>query len=1127
MDQEDIMWKRFCTEKGENPSTPIVDLRIQELDNGFFEKFGTLLNDQDDKGEKIEETTAEEEEESDKEIEEEETGAIISDVIGLNIDELYEEVLYEILHTVGCDSDYDNETLFSYLKDAFKMDEEKHAEAMRVAKEKEAPNILLNVEVIKAKDLYPKDANGLSDPFVTLYLTKNASHRYNTSVKSETLSPSWEEYFSLPAEDTSDDTLAIEVWDFDPAETVREKMSKITGVKGVKGLRKLMKEIAVTASTGKHDNEIIGFVNIPLKSIPSSGHVKWYNLEKKTSRTKSSRGAVQLKLAFSSEKNNQVAAQEHRHLMRLLVLQEMEHNKPDLETWDGTFTGPADVILRQHAAQSGLRPADERMAQWVEYIRLHVNQPLNFRLLSSIITSIVDPLHNGLYSDDEIRLFWDGTKRLLPSIFGNLRKYRKVPQAEKTVNSQLDSMLNIIAELLKLDQPDNIELFPKSVYGWIPCEKINDISFVLNEAIKQSALEWFQHLVENNKLMENSKESKLQQAIKVVQSIKTDIQKSIESLDKAFYLKLKMQYSKELFVIYDDKIAEMVEPLVIDICTSLKPIRFRGNVPDMDSTENASLAMGTSLFELYIALQRCLALGKGMLPVENSTFKLKSFHNWFHQGVVQWLDIAVFKAMQRIDKAVDLDKLIPVDSMTKHSSSSTDTLFIFYQIKIFWTQLAWPDVEGSYTFVNKIIDDICRCSVYYVDKMGNKVEKIGETESAYGKQFEVTNEWCLAINSIDHVRQSIKPFVSELGTEDIIKKLSDSNDEKSAQKCEETLLRVVENAVETVCTKIIDLLERMALKMRPSIKRFLLEGAELIYQGNNHVERLMQYLDGNLMALHENLSPDNFDRILNILWDSVYDILMEVVQDSLEKRRPPGFFDNLDNTLNILVGFFKQTENVEKNDSYIHIKQLLKLHGMGTDRLIHEYYLERLNNQRSPDSPSCGLLTVKVQFTNYILRVEILNARNLMPHDSNGSCDPYVKINLLPEEKFANVERPRTKSHKKNLFPLFDETFSIQLTREQFETPDALVHFVVKDQDFFGVSAQFVAETFIPFNDIPRTTMETSVHEMSQVHLKLTKPSSFESKSMKAIDHRQGEKLARDFIKKQKAKMLINNNNGN
>lgn len=63
----------------------------------------------------------------------------------------------------------------------------------------------------------------------------------------------------------SEENLVVEVWDFDPAETVGEKMSKIMDVKGVKGFGKLMKEIAVTASTGKHDNELIGRCTIALK----------------------------------------------------------------------------------------------------------------------------------------------------------------------------------------------------------------------------------------------------------------------------------------------------------------------------------------------------------------------------------------------------------------------------------------------------------------------------------------------------------------------------------------------------------------------------------------------------------------------------------------------------------------------------------------------------------------------------------------------------------------------------------------------------------------------------------------------------------------------------------------------
>lgn len=57
--------------------------------------------------------------------------------------------------------------------------------------------MLLNVEVIEAKDLAPKDPNGLADPYVTLYLDSSTSRRYNSSVKQTTLNPTWEEHFAL------------------------------------------------------------------------------------------------------------------------------------------------------------------------------------------------------------------------------------------------------------------------------------------------------------------------------------------------------------------------------------------------------------------------------------------------------------------------------------------------------------------------------------------------------------------------------------------------------------------------------------------------------------------------------------------------------------------------------------------------------------------------------------------------------------------------------------------------------------------------------------------------------------------------------------------------------------------
>lgn len=66
-----------------------------------------------------------------------------------------------------------------------------------------------------------------------------------------------------------------------------------------------------------------------------------------------------------------------------------------------------------------------------------------------------------------------------------------------------------------------------------------------------------------------------------------------------------------------------------------------------------------------------------------------------------------------------------------------------------------------------------------------------------------------------------------------------------------------------------------------------------------------------------------------------------------------------------------------------------------------------------------------------------------------------------------------------------------QMTREQRLTKDAMILFMVKDQDYFGMSSQFLGEAYYSFLDIPSTTMETNLQEMQQIHLKLSKPTNF------------------------------------
>ncbi len=91
------------------------------------------------------------------------------------------------------------------------------------------------------------------------------------------------------------------------------------------------------------------------------------------------------------------------------------------------------------------------------------------------------------------------------------------------------------------------------------------------------------------------------------------------------------------------------------------------------------------------------------------------------------------------------------------------------------------------------------------------------------------------------------------------------------------------------------------------------------------------------------------------------------------------------------------------------------------------YYMERLEwqQQQSPQDFPCGLLSVRVYFNHDSLFVEVLNAKSVLPMDSNGLSDPFVKVELLPARLFPDCEDQFTNVQKGNLNPVFDECFEL------------------------------------------------------------------------------------------------------
>ncbi|XP_072759283.1 protein unc-13 homolog 4B isoform X6 [Anoplolepis gracilipes] len=1174
---EETMWKDFyhkiveekLTKENKQQEKSEHEIRVQESDGSFFENLGTLLAEKvraqeqtegplpkkKDKTEEDEDTLSEEgsiteptdallETDSDRD-EIEDARNFLAESMGLNIEELYAALLYMTQHQIGFDvsKECSQETLLNHLQNAFKVDNETHERVLKETKNLEPPELHLNVEVIEAKELISKDSNGKSDPFCALYLESAPTRRYNTAVKTCTLSPIWEEHFELPLDDPENDVLCLEVWDFDAAETVPEKMSKVKDVKGVRGLVKLAKEIAVTATTGSHDNEFIGRCRIPLKDIPTTGHTMWYALDKKNKSKR--RGVVKLRLAFSAEHNAQVAAQEHRHLLRVLLLHEIETEKIEKYCWCGRWSAPADALILQHSAQRGLLARNLALAQWVEYARIHQEHPLSFTVFNKLAIDLLRPMDSGLFSVDETRLFWDATKKVLYSCLNSIRKIRRLTLGDKNVMLQLSAILGILSSISSLKVPEDIDLFPVKMYSWF--SQFDDVKLdvlqSLENTIIRSCAEWFEHILNNNSPETESDEDALRYHIKIIQLIRSDLQKAIENYDKVFIKKVNVPYARMLYIAYEKRISDMCMIIIEDVCARLKRI-------EVDSTDNAELSLGTTLFELYLTLQRYAILGQVLCAegqLEN--MKIQKYHDWFRGGVAHWLDIAVYKALKRIDRAVEIDSLQAVDNSVQYSSSAVDTLTTFYQIKVFWTQLAWPDVEGSYTFIAKIIDDICKCSIAYADRMAEKAEMTTELEqlsqsSVYEKKFTISTAWCFAINNIDYIRTSIAPLAQDLGLQEIVEALAEHKTQEEADRCRQTLQLIIDNATDTVKNKILELLEVVAQKMAPAMNRYLMEGAELIDTTSNAMDRLLQYLDSNLATLHDNLNEDNFKRILLVIWEIMSETLYELVNTNLEKRRPPAFYSNLHRTLHTLIRFFNlgadETANVQVLEK---IERLLKLHGLETAELIHRYHQERLEEQKEIEEPIYGLVTIKAHFFDNSLNIQILNARNLRCMDSNGDfigklstlerklhskskqrlkegktskCDSYIKIKLLPDEKFADIKVPKTHVQKETLFPLFDETFNIPLTPEQRTIEDAIVAFEMKDKDF--LRSRFMAEAFLPFSEIPDTEPETDFATLEQVHLKLSRPTKKSTDVIRALEHRKGDNQAMDFISKLNTK---------
>ncbi|XP_077289369.1 synaptotagmin-10-like [Arctopsyche grandis] len=120
--------------------------------------------------------------------------------------------------------------------------------------------------------------------------------------------------------------------------------------------------------------------------------------------------------------------------------------------------------------------------------------------------------------------------------------------------------------------------------------------------------------------------------------------------------------------------------------------------------------------------------------------------------------------------------------------------------------------------------------------------------------------------------------------------------------------------------------------------------------------------------------------------------------------------------------------------------------GLIKPELYKSEMLRKASTDSSADLEFCGKLHFALRYDQEIegLIVKVFEARDLPIKDMTGSSDPYIKAFLLPDRK----KKFQTKVHRKNLNPVFNETFIFSINYEELRQRQ--LQFSVYDFDRFS-----------------------------------------------------------------------------
>ncbi|KAJ7316035.1 hypothetical protein JRQ81_002197 [Phrynocephalus forsythii] len=1032
---------------------------------------------------------------------------------------LYEEVLYTILHCLGKPEPNhvsDLELLYAYMQKAFSMDPEEHEIILQRVKELKKPLFCLKATVKQARGILGKDVSGFSDPYCLLgieakkqgsstndsglqenkkrskavvkkLIPEDQTHR--TQIISQTLNPVWEETFILEFEDIENARFHLEMWDSDDVETVRHKLGDLTDLHG---LKRIFKE----ARKDKGQDDFLGNVVLQLKDLHCKDD-RWYKLEPRT-ETYPNRGHCHLQFLFMHKKRATSASKMqpsytvHRHLLQQMVSYDILQHQAAGTSWDGELSKEASTILYLHATQKDLSDFQQVMAQWLVYSKLYQILELNSKcLLHQIISLEYQWLQGRLRSEQKADLE-ESFRSLLSYGISVLRRYRIVfPLSSPKSTERLKLLLRILVQMCKMKAFREL------------CMETPDLQQMVKEALKAGTTEWFQMKKQQLKPMVKSMEECGKALVTLLVEVNADLQQCHKTWNAYFLSALRV----DLFSIAYLELQELVSCYV------------KEQLNKMDS--GVSQLMAENLFQLYLNLKELHAL-KEFVSHREGPLALANFHQWFQEVIPRWLQKTYAIALERTQRAIQVDQLIPLGELNKHSTSTVDLSTCYAQMVKTWQQLDWPDPEEAFMIMVKFVEDICKIALMYCRLIKDRAEELSSNQREEG---EAANRLCVVVNNIEQLHMMILKLPSQLDWARLEQKVGQVI---AAEQIQHTLHHQLEATVFSLNNEIRSVVQTLAIKLDAGIARYIQEltASSDSKDPEECITPLMKFLESELQYLNGNLVQENFNSLLELLWNHTLDLLQGAVNQQAGSLR---YFRKLQFALQSLelcfhaegCGLSKETLHTT---AFMALEKELDLCSSTSRKLIQKYFIARIQQQKEATPEKYGAVTIKALYrlSEQKLRIEVLNAVNLLPMDSNGSSDPFIQLTLEPRHEFPEVVARTTQCIKNSLHPLFDEVFEFLVLPEKCQQEGACLLLTVFDYDTLGAN-DLEGEAFLPLCSVPglqENEEALSPFGVPQTRLPLTHPGSIGNEVLKLLEARKGDKEAQAFVKlrRQRAK---------